>query len=81
MLTCFLDFYLSCVLICKRGISVSNIINLNDPILVTGAAGFVGTRVVGNLLDRGFQNIRCLVRETSSTSRLREVIDSRSSTQ
>lgn len=52
------------------------IINADDPILVTGAAGFIGTRVVGNLLDRGFRNVRCLVRNTSNITRLREIIDS-----
>jgi len=49
------------------------IANINDPILVTGAAGFIGTRVVGNLIQRGFKNIRCLVRETSNLTRLNEV--------
>ena len=51
--------------------------NLNDPILVTGATGFIGPRVVGNLLDRGFLRIRCLVRPTSNTARLKKEIDSR----
>jgi len=52
--------------------------SLSEPILVTGATGFIGTRVVDSLLDRGFQDIRCLARESSDTSRLREVIDGRS---
>jgi len=49
-------------------------INLDDPILVTGAAGFVGTRVVSSLLERGFQNIRCLVRSAGNLARLREAL-------
>jgi nucleoside-diphosphate-sugar epimerase len=49
-------------------------INLDDPILVTGAAGFIGTRVVGSLIDRGFQNIRCLLRSTGNLARLDEVL-------
>lgn len=53
------------------------LISVNAPMLVTGAAGFVGPRVVGSLLDRGFQNIRCLVRATSNTAKLKEVIDCR----
>ncbi len=36
-----------------------------DLILVTGASGFIGTRVVQRLLERGFHNIRCLVRPSS----------------
>ncbi|MFO1313550.1 MAG: NAD(P)-dependent oxidoreductase [Burkholderiales bacterium] len=42
----------------------------DDPILVTGAAGYVGVRVVENLLRRGFRRIRCLVR---SSVRAREL--------
>jgi nucleoside-diphosphate-sugar epimerase len=38
------------------------IIGPHDPILVTGANGFIGSRVVEALLDRGFCNVRCLVR-------------------
>jgi nucleoside-diphosphate-sugar epimerase len=53
------------------------IVNADDLILVTGAAGFIGARVVGSLLDMGFRNVRCLVRNTSNLTRLREVIDSR----
>src|SRR6516162_8370407 len=50
-------------------------ITQEDPILVTGAAGFIGRRVVGDLLARGFRNIRCLVRSSSriqTLDRLRE---------
>jgi len=34
----------------------------DDLILVTGAAGFIGRRVVERLLERGFRNVRCLAR-------------------
>ena len=34
----------------------------DDLILVTGARGFIGSRVVAQLADRGFRRIRCLVR-------------------
>ncbi len=34
----------------------------DDAILVTGAAGFIGRRVVANLLERGFRNVRCFTR-------------------
>jgi nucleoside-diphosphate-sugar epimerase len=50
------------------------IINENDLILVTGSNGFIGSRVVGILLERGFKNIRCFVRPSSNIDRLKEVI-------
>ena len=45
-----------------------------SPILVTGAAGFIGSRVVGALLRLGFENIRCGVRKSSDLSLLEAVI-------
>src|SRR5262249_1044611 len=38
------------------------LIDVSDPVLVTGSTGFLGTRVVANLLRRGFRNIRCFTR-------------------
>jgi nucleoside-diphosphate-sugar epimerase len=40
----------------------SFILSSADPILVTGAAGFIGSRVVASLLDRGFRNLVCFGR-------------------
>jgi nucleoside-diphosphate-sugar epimerase len=50
------------------------IADINDLIVVTGAAGFIGTRVVNSLLSEGFQNIRCLVRASSSLAGLEQLI-------
>jgi len=41
-------------------------------VLVTGATGFIGSRLVPALSDKGF-NIRCLVRKTSDISKLKEL--------
>ena len=46
------------------------IIKRDDPILITGATGFIGSRLVENLLNRGFRNLRCFVRPSSATSRI-----------
>lgn len=43
----------------------SFIINPDDLILVTGANGFIGSRLVENLLSRGFRNLRCFARPSS----------------
>ncbi len=46
------------------------IIGPNDPILLTGATGFIGVRVTRDLLDRGFRNLRCFTRPSGKLSRL-----------
>ncbi|MGA2279036.1 MAG: NAD(P)-dependent oxidoreductase [Verrucomicrobiota bacterium] len=46
------------------------IIELDAPILVTGAAGFIGTKVVESLLDHGFRNLRCFARPSSNSTKL-----------
>jgi len=50
------------------------IINKSEPILITGAAGFVGTRVVQTLLAYGFTNLRCLIRSTGSAKKIEAAI-------
>ena len=48
----------------------TNIIGWEDLILVTGATGFIGSKVVESLLDIGFRNLRCFARPTSSVARV-----------
>ena len=50
------------------------IVSSEDLILVTGASGFIGTRVVARLLERGFQRIRCFVKPTSDRSSLEKAV-------
>jgi nucleoside-diphosphate-sugar epimerase len=44
-----------------------------DPILVTGANGFIGSWVVRTLLARGFNRVRCLTRAASGCAKLDRV--------
>lgn len=55
----------------------SFIISKDDPILVTGAAGFIGSRVVEGLLDRGFRRLVCFTRPSSAVARLKGIIERR----
>jgi nucleoside-diphosphate-sugar epimerase len=52
------------------------IIRPDDPILITGATGFIGSRVLNNLLERGFRNLVCFVRQSSDTARLEAITKS-----
>jgi nucleoside-diphosphate-sugar epimerase len=49
----------------------------NDRILITGAAGFIGARVVQNLLDRGYRDLVCFVRPTSRIDAIEAIIQNR----
>ena len=55
------------------------LINNDVPILVTGAAGFIGSKVVETLVDYGYNNIRCFVRPSSDLTRLQKIISGHSS--
>ena len=51
------------------------IIDPNDRILITGAGGFIGRRVVENLLNRGYGRLRLFVRPSSSVPHLWSLLD------
>jgi nucleoside-diphosphate-sugar epimerase len=48
----------------------ASIIGPSDLILVTGATGFIGSRVVQSLADRGFRNLRCLIRPSCDAAKV-----------
>ena len=52
------------------------IVDPHQPIVVTGANGFIGARVVKTLLDFGFRRVRCFVRPSSDLGRLHGVVGS-----
>lgn len=51
----------------------SFLIDPKDTILVTGANGYIGSRVVHTLLSYGFKHIRCLTRQLNQSGRLGEL--------
>jgi len=52
----------------------SFIIAPEDRVLITGATGFIGSRVVAELLARGFRNLICLARPSSDLARIEAVV-------
>jgi nucleoside-diphosphate-sugar epimerase len=53
------------------------LIGPDDRILITGAAGFIGSRVVASLLDRGYRNLVCFTRPSSEPAELQALIERR----
>jgi nucleoside-diphosphate-sugar epimerase len=51
-----------------------SIIASDDRVLVTGAAGFIGARVVETLLQYGASRVRCLVRPSSDGGKLARIL-------
>jgi len=53
------------------------LIGADDPILITGASGFIGLKVVESLLNLGFRNLRCFARPSGRVSRLEALLERR----
>jgi len=53
------------------------LIDPDDWVLVTGASGFIGSKVVEALLDHGFRNLRCLVRSSRKAGHLKSLMAAR----
>lgn len=51
-----------------------HIIEPDERVLVTGASGFIGAKVVEVLLEYGYTNVRCMVRPSSPRARLEGVL-------
>jgi len=51
----------------------ADLVGPEDPILITGATGFIGFRLVETLLARGFRNLRCLVRPSWKAAKLQSL--------
>ncbi len=47
----------------------------DERILITGAAGFIGSRVVAEMLRAGYTNLRLFVRPSSNLARMKSVIE------
>jgi len=52
------------------------IIKKSDLVLITGANGFVGSKVFETLLEYGFTRLRCLVRSSRNLPKLQRIADS-----
>ena len=55
----------------NRNEQYPSIIEPHEPILITGAAGFIGYAVVESLLRRGFLNLRCFTRSFAGGAKLK----------
>jgi nucleoside-diphosphate-sugar epimerase len=52
------------------------VIKPDDLILITGASGFIGSRLLQTLCERGFRNLRCLVRPSSNLANIERIVKS-----
>jgi nucleoside-diphosphate-sugar epimerase len=53
------------------------LIDFDAQILVTGGTGFIGSQLLRALQDRGFANVRCMVRSSADLGRLEESFNGR----
>jgi nucleoside-diphosphate-sugar epimerase len=53
---------------------LSSLIDKDAPVLITGANGFIGTKVVAALLGQGYSNLRFFVRPSGNLNRLNQVL-------
>ncbi|MGI5838017.1 MAG: NAD-dependent epimerase/dehydratase family protein [Chloroflexota bacterium] len=60
----------------SQSLPTAAIFDADDVVLVTGAGGFLGGKVVESLLSAGFRRVRCFVRPTSAVGRLRTLSES-----
>src|SRR5947209_15110057 len=49
------------------------IIAPDEIVLVTGSAGFIGSRLVERMLELGFRRLRCFVRPSSNREKINEL--------
>lgn len=59
----------------RCGEGESFIVGPEDVVLITGANGFIGARLVKNLLDKGFRRLRCFTRPSSRVAMLETLRD------
>jgi len=65
----------------RRGVALepaaheSFIVAPDDRIVITGAAGFIGSRVVESLVDHGFRNLVCFVRPSSGLAAIERILN------
>jgi nucleoside-diphosphate-sugar epimerase len=48
----------------------TTLVRPDDRILITGASGFIGSRLLATLVDHGYRNLRVMVRPSSDVARL-----------
>ena len=52
-----------------------SVVGRDEPVLITGANGFIGSKVVEKVVEQGFTKVRCFVRSAIASESLRQVIE------